>query len=99
MSPEQGAQGWGEGVIRRVPPQGSRLIDAGWKVTDITRDLGLSTQTIDNWRRQHRVDLVVAVGELVAVTIGFAVAGGGVVAGGRIGVVIGPLGEALRRGR
>jgi putative transposase len=32
------------------------LLDAGRKVTDIARDLGISTQTIYNWRRQHRID-------------------------------------------
>jgi transposase InsO family protein/transposase-like protein len=42
------------------PPEFRRkvldLIDAGRKVTDIARDLGISTQTIYNWRRQHRID-------------------------------------------
>jgi putative transposase len=32
------------------------LIDAGRKVADVALDLGISTQTIYNWRRQHRID-------------------------------------------
>lgn len=42
------------------PPEFRRkvldLIDAGRKAADIARDLGISTQTIYNWRRQHRID-------------------------------------------
>lgn len=32
------------------------LIDAGRKVTDLARDLDISTQTIYTWRRQDRID-------------------------------------------
>ena len=32
------------------------LIDAGRKVADVARDLGISSQTIYNWRRQDRID-------------------------------------------
>ena len=32
------------------------LVEAGRKVGDIARDLGISEQTIYNWRRQHRID-------------------------------------------
>lgn len=45
---------------RGYPPEFRRrvldLIDAGRKVADIARDLGISDQTIYNWRRQHRID-------------------------------------------
>jgi putative transposase len=45
---------------RGYPPEFRRkvldLIDAGRKVTNIARDLGISTQTIYNWRRQDRID-------------------------------------------
>lgn len=45
---------------RGYPPEFRRrvldLIDAGRKVTDIARDLGISDQTIYNWRRQHLID-------------------------------------------
>ncbi len=45
---------------RGYPPEFRRrvldLIEAGRKVTDVARDLGISTQTIYNWRRQHRID-------------------------------------------
>jgi putative transposase len=32
------------------------LIDAGRKVVDVARDLGISSQTIYSWRRQDRID-------------------------------------------
>jgi transposase-like protein len=32
------------------------LIKAGRKVCDVARDLGISDQTVYNWRRQDRVD-------------------------------------------
>jgi len=32
------------------------LIEAGRKVTDLARDLDISTQTIYAWRRQDRID-------------------------------------------
>lgn len=32
------------------------LVDAGRPVADIARDLGISDQTVYNWRRQDRVD-------------------------------------------
>jgi putative transposase len=45
---------------RGYPPEFRRrvldLIDAGRKVADVARDLEISTQTIYNWRRQHRID-------------------------------------------
>ncbi len=45
---------------RGYPPEFRRrvldLIDAGRKVADVARDLGISSQTIYNWRRQHRID-------------------------------------------
>lgn len=45
---------------RGYPPEFRRrvldLVDAGRNVTDVARDLGISSQTIYNWRRQHRID-------------------------------------------
>lgn len=45
---------------RRYPPEFRRrvldLIDAGRRVTDVARDLGISEQTIYVWRKQHRID-------------------------------------------
>ena len=45
---------------RGYPPEFRRkvldLIDAGRKVTEIARDLGISNQTIYIWRKQHRID-------------------------------------------
>ena len=42
------------------PPEFRRrvldLLDAGRKATDIARDLGISTQTIYNWRKQDLID-------------------------------------------
>jgi transposase len=42
------------------PPEFRRkvldLIDAGRKVTDVARDLGISEQSIYTWRRQDRID-------------------------------------------
>ena len=42
------------------PPEFRRrvldLLDAGRKATDIARDLGISSQTIYNWRKQDRID-------------------------------------------
>lgn len=32
------------------------LVDAGRKVADVARDLGVSDQTIYSWRRQDRID-------------------------------------------
>ena len=32
------------------------LLGSGRKVVDVARDLGISDQTIYNWRRQDRVD-------------------------------------------
>ncbi|MEZ5202887.1 MAG: transposase [Acidimicrobiales bacterium] len=32
------------------------LVDAGRPIADIARDLGISDQTVYNWRRQDRVD-------------------------------------------
>jgi transposase len=32
------------------------LLEAGRKVTDVARDLGISSQAISNWRRQDRID-------------------------------------------
>lgn len=45
---------------RGYPPEFRRrvldLIEAGRPIADIARDLGISDQTIYNWRRQDRVD-------------------------------------------
>ncbi|MET8162602.1 transposase, partial [Sphaerisporangium sp. NPDC005289] len=45
---------------RGYPPEFRRkvldLIAAGRKVTDLARDLDISTQTIYTWRRQDRID-------------------------------------------
>ena len=45
---------------RGYPPEFRRrvlnLIDAGRKVRDVARDLGISEQTIYIWRKQHRID-------------------------------------------
>jgi putative transposase len=45
---------------RGYPPEFRRkvldLIDAGRKVADVARDLGISDQTIYTWRRQDRID-------------------------------------------
>jgi transposase-like protein len=38
------------------------LVEAGRPVADIARDLGISDQTVYNWRRQDRVDRGVEVG-------------------------------------
>ena len=47
-------------MARGYPPEFKRrvldLIAAGRKVADIARDLGVSGQTIYNWRRQDRID-------------------------------------------
>src|SRR5436305_11828894 len=45
---------------RGYPPEFRRkvldLIEAGRKVADVARDLGISDQTIYTWRRQDRID-------------------------------------------
>jgi transposase len=45
---------------RRYPPEFRRrvldLIEAGRKISEIAADLGISDQTIYNWRRQDRID-------------------------------------------
>ena len=45
---------------RGYPPEFRRrvldLVEAGRKVAEIAQDLGISDQTIYNWRRQDRVD-------------------------------------------
>jgi putative transposase len=45
---------------RGYPPEFRRrvldLIDAGRKVRDVARDLGISEQTVYVWRKQHRID-------------------------------------------
>lgn len=45
---------------RSYPPEFRRrvldLIASGRKVVDIARDLGVSDQTIYNWRKQDRID-------------------------------------------
>src|SRR2546427_1606278 len=47
-------------MARRYPPEFRRrvldLIASGRKVADVARDLGVSGQTIYNWRRQDRID-------------------------------------------
>ena len=47
-----GRRGYPAELRRRVVD----LLDAGRKVSDIARDLGVSEQTISGWRRQERVD-------------------------------------------
>jgi transposase-like protein len=45
---------------RGYPPEFRRrvldLLDAGRKVVDLARDLGISDQTIYTWRRQEKID-------------------------------------------
>ena len=45
---------------RGYPPEFRRkvldLVDAGRKVADVARDLGISDQSIYTWRRQDRID-------------------------------------------
>ena len=45
---------------RGYPPEFRRrvldLLDAGRKVVDLVRDLGISDQTIYTWRRQEKID-------------------------------------------
>lgn len=45
---------------RGYPPEFRRkvldLVEAGRKVADVARDLGISDQTIYTWRRQDRID-------------------------------------------
>ena len=45
---------------RGYPPEFRRrvvdLVEAGRKVTDVARDLGVSNQTIYTWRRQEQID-------------------------------------------
>jgi putative transposase len=45
---------------RGYPPEFRRrvldLVEAGRKVAEVAHDLGISDQTVDNWRRQDRVD-------------------------------------------
>ncbi|GAB3973860.1 hypothetical protein GCM10029978_054090 [Actinoallomurus acanthiterrae] len=45
---------------RGYPPEFRRkvlgLIEAGRKVADVARDLGISDQSIYTWRRQDRID-------------------------------------------
>lgn len=45
---------------RGYPPEFRRrvldLVEAGRKVADVAHDLGISDQTIYNWRRQDRID-------------------------------------------
>ena len=45
---------------RGYPPEFRRraldLLASGRKVVDVARDLGISDQTLYNWRRQERVD-------------------------------------------
>jgi transposase len=48
----RGRQGYPAEFRRRVVD----LLDAGRKVADLARDLGVSEQAIYGWRRQERVD-------------------------------------------
>ena len=45
---------------RGYPPEFRRrvldLVEAGRKVAEVAEDLGISVQTIYNWRRQDRID-------------------------------------------
>ena len=47
-----GKRGYPPEIRRRVLD----LVEAGRKVAEIAHDLGISDQTIYNWRRQDRVD-------------------------------------------
>lgn len=46
---------------RSYPPEFRRkvldLLDAGRTVADVAADLGVTDQSIYNWRRQHRIDI------------------------------------------
>jgi transposase len=51
-----------EGLVGRhgYPPEFRRkvldLVESGRTVTDVARDLGISAESIYNWRRQDRID-------------------------------------------
>ena len=51
---------------RGYPPEFRRrvldLVEAGRKVAEVAEDLGISDQTIYNWRRQDRIDKGLEVG-------------------------------------
>ena len=47
-----GRRGYPAEFRRRV----GDLVEAGRKVTDVARDLGVSNQTIYTWRRQEQID-------------------------------------------
>ncbi len=50
----------GESHAERYPPEFRRrvleLLRAGRSVSEVAADLGVSTQTIYNWRRQEQID-------------------------------------------
>jgi transposase-like protein len=51
---------------KRYPPEFRRrvldLLEAGKKVAEVSRVLGISNQTVYNWRRQERIDRGLAPG-------------------------------------
>lgn len=51
---------------KRYPPEFRRrvleLLKAGGKVTEVAADLGVSAQTIYNWRRQEQIDSGLSLG-------------------------------------
>jgi transposase-like protein len=53
-----GGRGYPVEFRRRV----LELLEAGRKVADVANDLGISDQTIYNWRRQDRIDRGVEAG-------------------------------------
>lgn len=64
----------GEAITpKRYPPEFRRrvldLLDSGKRVTQVARDLGVSDQTVCNWRRQESIDRGQAVGTTTAENI------------------------------
>ena len=63
---------------RRYPVEFRRkvldLIEAGWPVVEIAAQLGVSDQTIYNWRRQDRIDRGLSAGVTTAESVELATA-------------------------
>ena len=47
---------WEDGYPLELRRRALHLIEAGRRVVDVARDLGVSEQTLHTWRRQHRID-------------------------------------------